>query len=263
MDTLRSGNKLVLKNGNPVLAGVYFLDLDSSISRLWEFNNGSFVDPIAPSTMTTKTARGSISTGEGTGVRGGDCVYYHDFYGVEYGWENADGPGMSCSIVEIDGLNEFSFSMWFRYDYYGIYPYLGYRQELFRCQGFIDSPAGNWPIFGANITEAGDLYMTRMNGLDFSYNHFVVEVSAGPYMDGNWHQIAYTHKNGINKCFLDGGLVGYKDTKVSLNRFTVHFGFNGQDDNNKPFRGSLDQIRFYKRALNNGEIGMIYNFDGR
>lgn len=85
-------------------------------------------------------------------------------------------------------------------------------------------------------------------------------VSSRAYNDGAWHHVAFQRQGTTLRLFVDGALTGTgtgPTTTVSPGRpFQMDIG--QRIDGAQHFAGSLDEVRLYKRALTDTEIGRIH-----
>lgn len=82
---------------------------------------------------------------------------------------------------------------------------------------------------------------------------------------GEWNFIAVTFDTGFVNLYYNGGLI-YSDTTIikytSLGEYgtdDIHIGRFHTGNPNYSFRGGLDEIRIYNRALSESEVNDIYN----
>jgi len=80
---------------------------------------------------------------------------------------------------------------------------------------------------------------------------------------GTWHHLVYIYEGRTTKLYLDGVLKASKDnlpgtTIDSCPGGELRFGFLSKDYPFQ-FRGSLDEVRFYNRSLNETEVQALYN----
>ena len=103
------------------------------------------------------------------------------------------------------------------------------------------------------ILAKGDAYQLVINGTTlYGYINGVPLVSTT--IDTNWHHVAFTYDGSTAKLYLDGDL---KDINTSYSQ-TI----KTNDENlliGKNFRGTLDEVRLWSRALTWEEINASYN----
>lgn len=78
---------------------------------------------------------------------------------------------------------------------------------------------------------------------------------------GEWYSIVYTY-NGVNsKLYINGVLVNKVTKQTTFNRNTNPVFFGRNQDPNYPyyFKGIIDEIRIYRRAINAKEVAFLYN----
>jgi uncharacterized repeat protein (TIGR01451 family) len=121
-----------------------------------------------------------------------------------------------------------------------------------------DAPVGSIPgysfyLFGGKLT--------------FSWSHTlgVSSVSGGPNIaDGQWHHVAVTIRRGSSqggKLYVDGILVQTFDPKAGTVSNTVDLWIGRSRANPTPisFKGVIDEVELFNRALDSTEIQAIYN----
>lgn len=96
------------------------------------------------------------------------------------------------------------------------------------------------------------------NTLKLANNGKAHEVSSKNFLDDQWHHFAFTvNRTGTANMYVDGNLENYIDAKEigSLAGNTMYFGIRKWLDSNydektdKPFKGNIDEIRFWQMAL--------------
>jgi hypothetical protein len=87
-----------------------------------------------------------------------------------------------------------------------------------------------------------------------------VRVSSGDVLDGNFHHVAGIWNGGSLAMYVDGTLRGSSAlTSPSNNTRSVNIGYWwGGGTPARFFRGQVDELTVYKRALSSNEIGAIY-----
>ncbi len=108
-----------------------------------------------------------------------------------------------------------------------------------------------------------DLRMRPSGALQLEFqdevNYTWVGSDNRPVNDGSWHYVAITRTGTIFTAFVDGYATA-NTTAPSVNSadaaLEVRFGISPCDgwDGTVPFRGSLDEISFYGRALTASEV---------
>ena len=90
-----------------------------------------------------------------------------------------------------------------------------------------------------------------------NYSDYVINPNGKPTAE--WHNIVGTFENGVGKLYSDGRLVvtqqfSYSEAKVCTNTdFLIGAWFQAYIH----FRGKIDDVRFYNRALNRKEIKLL------
>ncbi len=108
----------------------------------------------------------------------------------------------------------------------------------------VSVPSHGKPVFTTNY-ENGISDMDSGNG-----NVLVV---------GAWKHVVFVHDGAKDKIFMNGVLVAQKDVLGKLNKTTrpLGLGYNPIDGGNY-FKGSLDDVQIYNRALSDAEIAALY-----
>lgn len=127
---------------------------------------------------------------------------------------------------------------------------------------------------GGNNCDGGSsyaLYTGNSGGLAFYIydgSTFVLSPDAGASIWNNaWHHVAGSYDGANVKLYVDGGLIGATPTSLTIN-YALHdnqliFG-NYTDCNsgqNFAFKGDVDEIEIFNRALTASEVNAIYAAD--
>ena len=83
-------------------------------------------------------------------------------------------------------------------------------------------------------------------------------VNAPTVNDGNWHHLAATFDGTTRKIYMDGVLLG-SDNPTGHNTTAGTTGFLGGFDYQSAFKGMLDEVRVFSKALSQGEITSTMN----
>ncbi len=70
--------------------------------------------------------------------------------------------------------------------------------------------------------------------------------------DNSWHFLTVIKNSSNYNLFLDGNEISSGSGNISTNNSAIHIGHHGAWNNF--FKGSIDEVRFYNRALSNNEI---------
>ncbi|MBD0418762.1 exo-alpha-sialidase [Streptomyces sp. TRM S81-3] len=144
------------------------------------------------------------------------------------------------------GAGDFTASLWFRYTAAdGEQPLLwmggvGTRQP----QVWLRAEPGSGRVQGL---------ITARDGAAAPRSAYVR--AAGAYNDGRWHHVALRRGGGRLTLFVDGTSVSAPDVPGSVSRnspFGVHIG--ERVDGRARFRGAIDEVRVWNRALTDEEI---------
>ena len=91
--------------------------------------------------------------------------------------------------------------------------------------------------------------------------------SSGKHNDGLWHSYVFVWDYSVQERYLyiDGVLVGTKSTQpnvFAIKNYGLSFGKERYGDtSNKNYNGSVDDIKFWKTALNSSEVASLYSYD--
>lgn len=75
---------------------------------------------------------------------------------------------------------------------------------------------------------------------------------------GKWHHCVYTYNSGIHNFFIDEELITSSSVKPK-NGIPNQLMFGNYPGGNQYYKGKIDEVRIYKRVLNNSEITYLYN----
>ncbi|MGC9048729.1 MAG: LamG domain-containing protein [Patescibacteria group bacterium] len=124
--------------------------------------------------------------------------------------------------------------------------------------------------YGSNI---GRYYLVFESGylrtvLQTSGGDKIINTSETPYLDGNWHHAFVTiDRDGLMKLYVDGVLKGSIDVSAgAFNNYNTPYPFGigayqnvgGTAFDRHWFKGLIDEVRVYNRALSDAEIKAIY-----
>jgi len=84
-------------------------------------------------------------------------------------------------------------------------------------------------------------------------------VSTSPLNSIKWHHIVGTHDNTSMKLYVDGALVGTSPTPAGSGPYYTLDNYNVGYWGGSYWKGSMDDLRFYKRVLSAAEVSQLYN----
>jgi PKD repeat protein len=113
---------------------------------------------------------------------------------------------------------------------------------------------------------------------DFSVSHYVFRVSkcgsncgTKPEINsliapvaGNWYHVCFYITNSVMKLYVNGVFQSSMAHNVQFGYqagYSVYLGVTNQNNYNLPFKGAIDNIRFYNRELTQQEIIQLYTQD--
>lgn len=132
-----------------------------------------------------------------------------------------------------------------------------------------DQTTGTGSIFRPFIAQPGDsglgdeFSMARGGSVDHGKIRFRVgdgttAVSASAYNDNQWHFAAGVRSGSDALLYVDGSLVGTGTVGTYSDKLSTRFGGDpSAGSNTRYFRGTLDDIRIFDRALTTAEIGVL------
>jgi hypothetical protein len=99
-------------------------------------------------------------------------------------------------------------------------------------------------------------------GVIYETEHPVKGVDAltwGNDITGAWHAIAARYDGATKYLFVDGALVGTETTPLATSDFAMQIGADDDSQNTIEhlYVGVMDDLRFYNRALSDGEIAEL------
>jgi gliding motility-associated-like protein len=150
------------------------------------------------------------------------------------------------------GTDHISIALWFRTASQDIQTIIG-KENFNTATGAVYQVGINWPPEpGGYFNLVGD-QQPPCNQYNSSSNY----ISGGPmpFTTNQWHCLVVTFDGAIQKIYVDGNLLASGWTDFSAIRkctTPIHFGnwYNGSQH----FKGEMDEIRFYDRALNEEEV---------
>ena len=195
-----------------------------------------------------------------------------------------DNSGMISKAAFFDGGNDhlaapgnlfhnlaaFSTTMWFKMTPNYVQNKFGnIHTVFFACNDTLDA----YPELIVSIYKAipgsttQKITVNRYNGTTVSMM-FYGEVPVGSYVDdGLWHHLAYVKNGNNNRLFMDGiKLKESNSTNGNLSATSagyLSFGknFPVASDPGHTFRGSMDRLRFYSRAISDAEVTALHRQD--
>ena len=78
--------------------------------------------------------------------------------------------------------------------------------------------------------------------------------------DGNWHHVTYVMRNNANVLYVDG--LQEDIDAGDLDTTTDEFDMGVRPFGSNPYKGVLDDVRIYNRALSPAEIQQLYQLGG-
>ncbi len=153
--------------------------------------------------------------------------------------------------VSISEISDFTMTAWVKPSAsQGNYARLFYKlgQESGNEQGF------DWLFNSANTLSMG-FYSSNETGAQTQV------IPTLDLSDGNWHMVSISvRRNGNYSAYLDNRLVSSGPFRLGRMNNSEMFLIGAQDtEGSNGFRGMIDEVRFYRRALSQSEIENHYN----
>lgn len=122
-----------------------------------------------------------------------------------------------------------------------------------------------WKITSENGDAVGTFCNTDGVPFIFTSGDNTLDRGSTGILDGTWHHVAfvYEQRDGQMTLYIDGEVeyaIEYTDTLTGMEQTALMFGNKGSDGS-KEYDGSLDDYRFYRRALDASEVRDIANGD--
>lgn len=169
-----------------------------------------------------------------------------------------------------NNLSAFSTTLWFKTTPNYVQNKAGtIHTVFFACNGSLDAfPELIISIYkGIPGSTTQKITVSRYNGTTVTMTFFG-EVPATAYVDdGRWHHLAYVKNGNNNRLFIDGVKIKESNTTngtlSSTSAGYLCFGKNVPvaADQGHTFRGSMDRMRFYNRAITDAEVTALYSQD--
>jgi Concanavalin A-like lectin/glucanases superfamily len=202
---------------------------------------------------------GNDASGNGRNLTINGCGFTNGIRGQALNFTNGRGVAKYATNPELR-TNNFSFSLWFNPTTLS----RGYPEWMYLVGGIEPS---SWLRLGVNAPSS-TIYNNHKE-LDFGYGGgatagwFLSSTSTNSNsMTANvWNHIVATAQ-GTNEVaiYVNGRLLNKytNNPPITIDQNSFHFG----DDNNQyPVLGQMDQIRLYNRALTSDEVLALYNLD--
>lgn len=212
----------------------------------WKFDEGTGTS-VSDSSGNSLTGTASGSPTWGTGRFGG-CLNFdgtNDYVNVP---DNA--------LLDFGASQDFSISGWIKTSTAkaaGLYPVVLAKRMT------SGSPILDYGWYMAAEGEAFSMYPEiRVNGTTYAIN------MTGTLNDGNWHHVVFQRQGTTIRAYRDNVVDAHTITDANIsgscaNSFPLRFGQIDVSGFEYWFTGSLDDFRFYTRAITTTEIAALYN----
>ena len=113
---------------------------------------------------------------------------------------------------------------------------------------FLALETGGHPIFGVRDSAGVNVRVTNEDSI----------------ADSKWHQIVGTRKGAHFSLAVDGNIVAVvENLKAGSSNAEIPVGIGARMDSasKNPFKGSIDDVRIYSRALSDDEVKALYDLE--
>ena len=190
-----------------------------------------------------------------------------DRFGNSNSAYNFDGITNYISVSDnssLDFTNQMSVSLWYNFDN------LNFDSTNNIWQGRLidktqngNSTSGYWSSLISSNNPSSQWYCNGQNYANASVNFANNGGKSICSQKSNWYNLVYTFENGFYKIFLDGVLIDFNTISIGTiptNNFPVLFGYaNGTTSQIYHYKGKLDDIGIWNRALTPTEVSQLYN----
>ncbi|MDG1476115.1 MAG: T9SS type A sorting domain-containing protein, partial [Vicingaceae bacterium] len=223
-------------------------DITSGLVSKYTFDQDSIEDVIGNNNGTTINGTYDFS-GYGTGK----AIDFDGYDGTDPQATVNKGV-IEDSIVAFD--QDFTISFWFKLISYNAnqpMTILSSRKSLLGSEaGGIEfvirkDPNNTLQVAGRKVT----------GGLGLRYN-----IESGVIPTSQWHFVCFTQIGTLQRLYLNGNYVG-QDLTTNFAEQSYLWALGSSRDPGeleREFNGSIDEVRFYNRALSSGEVTQLYNY---
>jgi len=125
------------------------------------------------------------------------------------------------------------------------------------------SPYQQIVAYGADGTNNGFYFRTGSSGnpslgIAFYANDFDVDASSTNLFNGEWHHVVCTIGTTIARLYVDGNQLGGDYNKGTLTTANTEVKISSTNSLIS-FKGEIDQVRIFNKALSAGEVTTLYN----
>ena len=227
------------------IATLYNQTADPTLIGYWSFDDGTAVD------LSGKDNHGTVYGCTPTAGLSGQGMHFDG----DDDWINMGDR------ATLDGYEQMSFSLWLKFESFGVEGHCGPNcMPIF--SKFYDGP---WPA--RNSYYLFDKYSDAGNVLRFALSDesdaYSVSATHG-FSATEWHNVVCTFDGDIGRIYRDGKLINSLDFLIThINASTEPFRlgacYHVYNPDYMTFHGSMDEVRFYSRALSESDILDLYN----
>jgi formylglycine-generating enzyme required for sulfatase activity len=228
-------------------------------------NNASSFDPLSKGLVAFYPFNGNVKDESGWGRDG--AVVSGSFGSDKFGKEAGSFTITQDSNYATIPLNSIQFSgdltivaiVSFE-DFQKNFPHILHGENAFLVLHGL-GPAYEWD---GKVGEVTYLEYIRIGNSDFGLMDFDrrSEIYSSKKLNPKqWYQICVTRTNDTTKMFIDGVLcnsVASKNSALLSGNF-IQVGKGNLSDPNQSMRGSIDDLKFYNRALSAAEVSQLYS----
>jgi hypothetical protein len=200
----------------------------SGLIGLWHFKEGS------GSAAADDSGNGNNGVATGTQILPGKTGLSRNFSGTT--------DKITVASTLINATDNFTILAWVKKTAGGTIDYIAGNYGTGACNGGVE--------FYLNSPDTTSTLILYISGYAFS---------STPFSNGDWHSVGVTRSGSVVLFYLDGRLDATRSLTSPINatcNFTIG---NGPNYTSERFRGSIDEVMVYNRALSASEIQRVYD----
>lgn len=144
-------------------------------------------------------------------------------------------------------LSQYTINMWIKGNWTGA------TREVVYSRG---NTWGNGQGVNIFLSDGGS-FSVHQGGSYGSGNKMINSNITGLLTTGNWHMLTLTYDGTNLRGYINGNLVGTVSSGYNSSTAESRLGLRG--DGSDYYRGEMDEVGFWNRALSNSEITELYN----
>lgn len=156
------------------------------------------------------------------------------------------------------GLGDYTTSMWLKYSS----PQQNdLTYSMIYCKGGFSTPG--LCAFADFLQTASNTGGQSAGGITLRsrYDNYASFSANGEVNNNEWHHFIFMRRGSFLKIYIDGFLRANRENPLDsiANNYVLRFGANQDFANSQNYKGSMDEVRFYNRALCDAEIAQLYD----